>query len=120
MQKINFQNLPNTTTPVNATNLNQLQTNIENAINDSINEFVSSGTIETLVSTLISNMTHNGIYNFTGSWTEHSWGYTAICQRAYYDDSNYAYSGIVFEYANGYIYTFTKRTTQNAVINKIV
>ncbi len=30
MQKINFQNLPNTTTPVNATNLNQMQTNIEN------------------------------------------------------------------------------------------
>ena len=36
MQKINFQNLPNTTTPVNATNLNQLQTNVENAINDVI------------------------------------------------------------------------------------
>ena len=33
MTKINFQNLPNTTTPVNATNLNQLQTNVENAIN---------------------------------------------------------------------------------------
>lgn len=33
MDKINFQNLPNTTTPVNATNLNQLQTNVENAIN---------------------------------------------------------------------------------------
>lgn len=33
MQKINFQNLPNTSTPLNATNLNQLQTNIENAIN---------------------------------------------------------------------------------------
>jgi len=33
MQKINFQNLPNTTTPVSATNLNQLQTNVENGIN---------------------------------------------------------------------------------------
>lgn len=32
MQKINFQNLPSTTTPVNATNLNALQTNVENAI----------------------------------------------------------------------------------------
>jgi len=30
MQKINFQNLPNQTTPVNATNLNQLQTNVDN------------------------------------------------------------------------------------------
>lgn len=35
MQKINFQNLPSTTTPINATNLNQLQTNIENAIKES-------------------------------------------------------------------------------------
>ena len=30
MQKINFQNLPSTTTPVSAGNLNQLQTNVEN------------------------------------------------------------------------------------------
>lgn len=30
MQKINFQNLPSTATPVNATNLNTLQTNVEN------------------------------------------------------------------------------------------
>lgn len=34
MQKINFQNLPNTTTPVNATNLNNLQDNVEDAISD--------------------------------------------------------------------------------------
>ena len=33
MTKINFQNLPNTTTPVNASNLNQLQTNVENTLN---------------------------------------------------------------------------------------
>ena len=32
MTKINFQDLPNTTTPVNASNLNQLQTNVENAL----------------------------------------------------------------------------------------
>jgi hypothetical protein len=40
MTKINFQNLPNTTTPVNATNLNALQTNVETAING----VVESGT----------------------------------------------------------------------------
>ena len=34
MQKINFQNLPSTTTPINATNLNAIQTNAETAIND--------------------------------------------------------------------------------------
>ena len=31
MQKINFHNLPNTTTPINETNLNALQTNVEGA-----------------------------------------------------------------------------------------
>lgn len=30
MDKINFSNLPSTTTPVNATNMNQLQTNVDN------------------------------------------------------------------------------------------
>ena len=34
MQKIPFQDLPNTTTPVNADNLNQLQTNVENEFGD--------------------------------------------------------------------------------------
>lgn len=34
MNKINFENLPSTNTPLNANNLNQLQTNVENAIND--------------------------------------------------------------------------------------
>ena len=33
MQKINFQDLPSTTTPINATNLNAIQTNAEDAIN---------------------------------------------------------------------------------------
>ena len=33
MKKINFNDLPNTDTPINSSNLNQLQTNVENAIN---------------------------------------------------------------------------------------
>ena len=36
MDKINFQNRPSTATPINASNLNLLQTNTENAINASI------------------------------------------------------------------------------------
>ena len=44
MQKINFQDLPNTTTPVNATNLNLLQTNVENAIPEVKNTKNSSTT----------------------------------------------------------------------------
>ena len=34
MQKINFKNLPSTDTPINATNLNLMQDNIESAIED--------------------------------------------------------------------------------------
>lgn len=33
MDRITFQNEPNTTTPINATNLNQLQTNVQNEFN---------------------------------------------------------------------------------------
>ena len=43
MDKINFQNLPDTTTPVNATNLNQLQINVENGIADAIKEEITTG-----------------------------------------------------------------------------
>lgn len=35
MQKINFQNLPSTTTPINATNLNAMQSNVEAVFNGS-------------------------------------------------------------------------------------
>ena len=34
MEKINFNDLPNTDTPINSSNLNQLQTNVESAINE--------------------------------------------------------------------------------------
>lgn len=34
MNKINFENLPSTNTPINAENLNAMQNNIENAINN--------------------------------------------------------------------------------------
>lgn len=44
MQKINFQDLPSTTTPINSTNLNAMQTNAENAINEITNTL---GTITT-------------------------------------------------------------------------
>ena len=34
MEKINFEDLPSTDTPIDSTNLNLLQTNVENAINE--------------------------------------------------------------------------------------
>lgn len=43
MQKINFQDLPSTTTPLNAANLNAIQTNAESAIN-SVEDIAVNGT----------------------------------------------------------------------------
>lgn len=47
MNKINFRNLPDQTTPVNANNLNQLQTNVEEAINKVANRIVTTGSYTT-------------------------------------------------------------------------
>lgn len=58
MTKINFTNLPDTSTPLNATNMNALQTNVENAIG----EIVESGT------------------NTNGSYVKYSNG-TMICHK---------------------------------------
>ena len=47
MQKINFQNLPNTTTPLNAQNMNAIQDNAETAINQvasALNNLIQLGT----------------------------------------------------------------------------
>lgn len=51
MQKINFKNLPDTSTPLNATNLNQMQDNIETAIN------TVAGDIPTVVDSLTGSST---------------------------------------------------------------
>lgn len=69
MQKINFQNLPNTTTPINATNLNAIQTNAENAINSVANDLT---TTNGNVSTLNTKVTNQGTYSenetVIGTW----------------------------------------------------
>lgn len=68
MQKINFQNLPNTTTPVNATNMNQLQTNVENAINGIVEEGTWTPTINALTETAptVTYTSHEGKYKKIG------------------------------------------------------
>lgn len=76
MDKITFKDYPNTTTPINSTNLNQIQTNIENAIsenttsistiNNNINGIETNidnieadiTTIETNIDTIESNATN--------------------------------------------------------------
>lgn len=62
MTKINFQNLPNTTTPVNADNLNDLQDNVETAINTKQNT-VESGLILSNAMTTVSEEGAKKIYN---------------------------------------------------------
>lgn len=52
MEKIIFEDLPSTETPLNAENLNQIQTNMENAINEVNNKFNYS-TEEQIVGTWI-------------------------------------------------------------------
>lgn len=64
MQKINFQNLPNTTTPVNATNLNQLQTNVESEING--RDYRQSFTISANSSKTLSFTNNNFYLLFSG------------------------------------------------------
>ena len=64
MQKINFQNLPNTTTPINATNLNAIQTNTETAINgvaSDVSDVASTlSTLSTNVSNYVDGTTRRG------------------------------------------------------------
>lgn len=46
MDKINFQNLPGTETPINADNLNKLQDNVESAINEIDDKVKNRGVIK--------------------------------------------------------------------------
>lgn len=63
MQKINFQNLPSTTTPVNATNLNALQTNVENAIPTKISDLTNDSSFVEYKS-VVSNVDLNDYKNY--------------------------------------------------------
>ena len=54
MNKINFTNLPDQTTPINATNMNLLQTNVENAI-DEVGKIGQYSTAETRIGTWVNN-----------------------------------------------------------------
>lgn len=61
MQKINFKNLPDTSTPLNATNLNQMQDNIESAINGIANLICPIGKVEVF----FDNQDHSNYLGFT-------------------------------------------------------
>lgn len=57
MEKINFTNYPNTDKPINAGNLNQMQTNIENGIDTS-----------KLKSAILVGLTENKSINVSAAW----------------------------------------------------
>lgn len=88
MEKINFQDLPSTSTPLNSTNLNQMQDNIEDAIIpikliDISNTAPSSATI----GDMYYNTTDNKIYTATGTNTWDS-GSTPRYDGFYINTSN--------------------------------
>lgn len=61
MQKIIFKNYPDTSTPINATNLNTIQDNIENALfSGNYNDLTNKPTIPTIENSLDSGSTTNG------------------------------------------------------------
>ena len=70
MEKINFQDLPSTSTPLNSTNLNQMQDNMENAIVPTKLVTISS-TVPSTATTgdMYYNTTDNKIYTATGTNT---------------------------------------------------
>lgn len=67
MQRITFKDLPDTTTPVNAENLNLLQNNVETAISDAVDD----------VTEVIDSIIESGS-NANGNWIKYSDG-TMIC-----------------------------------------
>lgn len=76
--------------------------------------------ISSLVGDLCSYMKNNGngFYVFTGSWTQHSYGYTAFCSKQDYDTNIYSYAGLIIAY-DGNVWTFATRTGASNVIRKV-
>ena len=100
MQKINFQNLPSTTTPINATNLNAIQTNVENVFNGS----------ETMGNIVVGSIRTKNMFNSDSPSAMQS-GMTWIGNgKSHYLTSNITFGGGIrwyFEAKAGEQYTFS-------------
>ena len=70
MEKIIFENLPSTNTPINASNLNQLQTNVENEFN----KITNYSTEEQVIGTLFGKPLYRKTFRLTNIGTEQSLG----------------------------------------------
>lgn len=105
MNKITFEDLPNTQTPVDASNLNTMQTNIETEINKKIN-FIHLLTVDSVAPEECSNgdkyynTTNELIYTSTGTDTWGTVGTIPDEDCLYIDDTNkalYIYNGTNLE-----------------------
>lgn len=79
MEKINFQDYPSTDTPINSTNLNTLQNNVETEL-EKLNLMFK---IQTFDGSAYSVPANNGQYTFTISITVPT-GYKILCTQHYY------------------------------------
>lgn len=97
MQKINFQNLPSTTTPLNATNLNAIQTNVENVFNGNVP--AGEMKVEGLINKNL--LTHwdfvKGRYNSNDGSIDYASGTDSVTKAATYLQmtTNAAYRGVM-------------------------
>lgn len=88
MEKINFQNLPSTSTPLNSTNLNQMQDNMEDAIIPIKLVTISDSAPSTAtIGDMYYNTTDNKVYTATGTNTWDS-GSTPRYDGFYINTSN--------------------------------
>lgn len=111
MQKINFQDLPNTTTPVDADNLNDLQDNVENAIDENTNNIGDITTLKTTNKTNIVNaineLKDGEIYSTSEINTGKIWIDGKPIYRKY----------ITFSQANSGNYTYTHNLGIDSVVS---
>lgn len=103
MEKINFQDYPNTTTPVNATNLNAIQNNAETSINAVDTKITNATTTEDFTSkiTFNENVANNTKFIkmgkivyviFQGEGKTHSGGATLCTIPSGYRPANSVYA----------------------------
>lgn len=111
MNKINFQDLPDTTTPLNANNMNQLQTNIEDAI-DGIIETVE-GTNATAVKYADGTLVQYGVLPKTGFMTTTSASSTVQGINWYRSEVGSITFPVSFLSGSTYSINFTPRSTSS-------
>lgn len=96
-----------------------MQTDI-NELNSKIQfiraDITASGDVSSLITTVIQRMTNEGEYYFHGTWTTHSYGYSAHCWRRPYSDSVNRYCGIIIAH-DGNTWTFSANSTSDVTIN---